>query len=154
MHSYLRSAKDYLASDDAALCHLTFERGCFGPFKHVDSLPPAEPLKRGWEEGELESLMALREAALTFLATLHTISGIGSPHLPCVLLWLPTSSNSNSGSQKSPTAAQRSLIYIALRSKRHPGTRYAACQCVRPGSCSVCRCFGQSGILEAPWVWM
>ena len=67
--------KDYLVSDDAALCHLAFERGCLDHLSTlIHSISPLEPLQPEWEEGEPESLMALREVC-TFFLTLPEIEG-------------------------------------------------------------------------------
>ena len=125
----------------------------------IHSISPVEPLQPEWEEGEPESLMALREvcifffrsyqrskviwlteksipyvqAALTLLATLAFPSDDIRTQIASPASSSSTSSTSSSSSQNS-NAAQRSLlpmISIALRSKRHVGTRYAACQCVR-----------------------
>jgi hypothetical protein len=57
--------KDYLVSDDAALCHLAFERGCLDHLSTlIHAISPVEPLQPEWEEGEPESLMALREVCI------------------------------------------------------------------------------------------
>lgn len=64
MTSQLRK-KDYLVSDDAGLCHLAFERGCLDHLSTlIHAISPVEPLQPEWEEGEPESLMALREVCI------------------------------------------------------------------------------------------
>jgi len=78
------------------------------------------------------------QATLLLLATLAFPSDdirrqIASPSSPSS----PSSSNPSS---QNPPGPQRSLlptISIALRSKRHVGTRHAACQCVRAMSRAV-----------------
>ncbi|KAF8901845.1 armadillo-type protein [Gymnopilus junonius] len=109
----------YLVADDAALCHAAFDRGCL---EHLATLirainpKQADPVE--WEEGEPESLSRLREAALTTLATLALLSDDIRRRITDELSLLP-------------------CISRALRAKRHVGTRYAACQCVRAVSRAV-----------------
>jgi hypothetical protein len=75
----------------------------------------------------------LVQAALTLLATLAFPSDDIRTQIASPSSSASTSTSSTSTSQNS-TPTPRSLlptISIALRSKRHVGTRYAACQCVR-----------------------
>ncbi|KAF8967241.1 armadillo-type protein [Flammula alnicola] len=109
----------YLVSDDAALCHAAFDRGCMEYLGAlIQSITPPEPAPPEWEEGEPESVQSLREASLIALASLALCSDDIRRRITDELRLLP-------------------CISRALRAKRHVGTRYAACQCVRAMSRSV-----------------
>jgi hypothetical protein len=68
MMLYSEDLQDYLVTDDHALCHAAFDKGCL---EHISSLiksiTPLEPAPLEWEEDELESIAQLREVCLLFL---------------------------------------------------------------------------------------
>ncbi|KAF9545167.1 hypothetical protein CPC08DRAFT_823953 [Agrocybe pediades] len=116
----------YLVTDDAALCHAACDRGCLDYLSSlIQSIhPPDADPESGidqWEESEPESMSLLREAALIALASLALCSDDIRRRITDELGLLP-------------------CISRALRfkdKKRHVGTRYAACQCVRAMSRAV-----------------
>ncbi|KAF9530698.1 armadillo-type protein [Crepidotus variabilis] len=109
----------YLVHDDPSLCHAAFDRGCL---EHVGSLikeiSSRESSTSEWDEDEPESVLQLREASLTALASLALRSDDIRRRVTDELRLLP-------------------FISRALRVKKHIGTRYAACQCVRALSRAV-----------------
>ena len=68
---YSEDFQDYLVTDDHALCHAAFDKGCL---EHISSLikfiTPLEPAPLEWEEDELESIGQLREVCFAFLVRL------------------------------------------------------------------------------------
>ncbi|KAH9484613.1 Armadillo repeat-containing protein 8 [Psilocybe cubensis] len=109
----------HLVSDNDTFCHDASKRGCLDNLGElVRSINPTESDPNEWEEGEPESLAALREAALIALASLALSSDDIRRRITDELSLLP-------------------CISRALRAKRHTGTRYAACQCVRAISRAV-----------------
>ncbi|KDR69187.1 hypothetical protein GALMADRAFT_160499 [Galerina marginata CBS 339.88] len=109
----------HLVADDAALCHAAFDRGCLDYLGSlIKSINPKDSDPVEWEEGEPESLSCLREAALIALSSLALYSDDIRRRITDDLGLLP-------------------CISRALRAKRHVGTRYAACQCVRAMSRAV-----------------
>lgn len=108
-----------MVSDNDILCHTAFDRGCLEQLGElIRSINPTDSDPVEWEEGEPESLASLREAALIALASLALCSDDIRRRITDELGLLP-------------------CISRALRAKRHTGTRYAACQCVRAMSRAV-----------------
>jgi len=133
----LMHTTDYLVTDDAALCHAAFDRGCLEHLGSlIQSIAPIEPAPPVWEEDEPESISCLREvrdpASLHFSYRLIPILQAGLTALSSLALC-------SDDIRRRITDELRLLPCIsrALRAKRHVGTRYAACQCVRAMSRAV-----------------
>lgn len=110
---------DHLVSDNDTFCHDACKRGCLDHLGElIRSINPTDSDPVEWEENEPESLATLREAALIALASLALASDDIRRRITDELGLLP-------------------CISRALRAKRHTGTRYAACQCVRAMSRAV-----------------
>ncbi|PPQ75379.1 hypothetical protein CVT26_015511 [Gymnopilus dilepis] len=133
----------YLVSDDAGLCDAAFDRGCL---EHLATLirainpKEADPIE--WEEGEPESLAALREVGFQFFIHIYSSdpSVSSSFVIPQAALTALATLALLSDDIRRRITDELSLLPCvsrALRAKRHIGTRYAACQCVRAVSRAV-----------------
>ncbi|KAJ6481550.1 ARM repeat-containing protein [Mycena vitilis] len=107
----------YLVTDHPALAYSAFDRGCLAKLAAVlRDITPSTP-RAEWEEDESDSIAALREGALTAVASIALFDNT---------------------IRRGVTDDLRLLtpIHSAL-SHRNVGVRYAACQCVRALSRAV-----------------